>query len=84
MGSLAPNPACHPLRSYRSVGDKESTSTAAFVTFVMFSGCSADVSVPEPDSPAERYCDTNSEGSNTVVLGGKRYDKKCLDSYPWK
>ena len=54
-------------------------ATAA-LGILLLSGCSSRPSAPEAGSPADRYCDTNSMGPDTVALGGKRYDKKCLDN----
>ena len=39
---------------------------------------------PEPGSPADRYCDTNSTGPDVVAHNGKTYDADCLDAYPWE
>lgn len=40
---------------------------------------------PLPGSPAAVYCDTNDTGPGIVLLpNGERYDKKCLNGYPWR
>jgi PBP1b-binding outer membrane lipoprotein LpoB len=60
-----------------------SITAAALGIVLLLAGCSATPSAPEAGSPADQYCDTNSQGPDTVALGGKRYDQKCLDNYPW-
>lgn len=43
----------------------------------------SSLSAPEPGSMADRMCDTNETGPGYVTKGGKSYDEKCLDNFPW-
>ena len=53
------------------------------VAVAIFGGDDQALTAPLPGSWADRMCDTNETGPDTVSRGGKRYDEECLKRFSW-